>query len=63
MLVNSADNGGAIYASNSPRVECDGMDFGFSNNGNKATGGSGGAIYLSGGTFIADNCIFRNNQA
>lgn len=63
VLVNSADNGGAIYASDSPRVECDGAIFGFSNNGNKATSGSGGAIYLSGSTLVADNCTFRNNQA
>jgi predicted outer membrane repeat protein len=63
ILVNQADNGGAIYASDSPRVECDGVDFGFSNNGNKATAGSGGAIYLSGSAFTADNCTFRNNQA
>ncbi len=63
ILVNSADNGGAIYASDSPRVECDGSEFGFSNNGNKATSGSGGAIYLSGSTFTASNCLFRNNQA
>ena len=63
ILVNTADNGGAIYASDSPRVECDGVDFGFSNNGNKATAGSGGAIYLSGSTFTADNCTFRSNQA
>ncbi|MBI5877508.1 MAG: S8 family serine peptidase [Chloroflexi bacterium] len=61
--VNSAANGGAIYAADSPRVECDGVDFGFSNNGNKATSGSGGAIYLSGSTLTADNCVFRNNQA
>lgn len=63
ILVNQADNGGAVYASNSPGVECDGADFGFSNNGNKATTGSGGAIYLSGSVFTADNCVFRNNQA
>ena len=63
ILVNQADNGGGIYASNSPRVECDGAIFGFSNNGNKATAGSGGALYLSGSTFTADNCTFRNNEA
>ncbi len=61
--VNHADNGGAIYASNSPRVECDGADFGGSSNGNSATAGDGGAIYLSGSTLSADNCTFRNNQA
>ena len=61
--VNTADNGGAIYAANSPRVECDGTDFGFTNNGNTAAAGSGGAIYLSGSTLTADNCVFRNNQA
>jgi hypothetical protein len=63
ILVNTAANGGAIYASDSPRVECDGAEFGFSNNGNTATAGSGGAIYLSGSFFAADNCTFRNNQA
>jgi predicted outer membrane repeat protein len=61
--VNKAANGGAIYAVNSPRVECDGVDFGFSNDGNKATTGSGGALYLSGSTFTADNCTFQSNQA
>ncbi|MBI5030469.1 MAG: hypothetical protein HZB51_08075 [Chloroflexi bacterium] len=61
--VNTAANGGAIYASNSPRVECDGVEFGFVSDGNKATTGSGGAIYLSGSTLVADNCVFRNNQA
>ncbi|MBI5651759.1 MAG: hypothetical protein HZC40_15150 [Chloroflexi bacterium] len=63
LWVNTAANGGAIYASNSPRVECDGVEFGFTSDGNKATGGSGGAIYLSGSTLAADNCTFRNNQA
>jgi predicted outer membrane repeat protein len=63
LLVNQADNGGAIYASNSPRVECDGAIFGFGANGNKANAGSGGAIYLSGSTLTADNCTFRGNQA
>jgi hypothetical protein len=61
--VNTAANGGAIYASDSPRVEFDGVEFGGTNNGNKATTGSGGAIYLSGSTLLADNCTFRNNQA
>jgi predicted outer membrane repeat protein len=61
--VNTADNGGAIYASNSPQVECDGADFGAANTGNKATTGSGGAIYLSGSTLLSDNCTFRSNQA
>jgi predicted outer membrane repeat protein len=61
--VNSADNGGAIYASHSPRVELDGVEFGSSTNGNSATAGSGGAIFLSGSTLLADNCTFRNNQA
>jgi predicted outer membrane repeat protein len=63
ILVNRADNGGAIYASNSPRVECDGVDFGFLPTGNRATTGSGGAIYLSGSTFTGDNCTFRGNRA
>jgi hypothetical protein len=63
ILVNRAANGGAIYASNSPRVECDGADFGFTPLGNRATTGSGGAIYLSGSTMTADNCTFRGNQA
>ncbi|HSD85663.1 MAG TPA: choice-of-anchor Q domain-containing protein, partial [Anaerolineae bacterium] len=63
ILVNRAGNGGAIYASDSPRVECDGVDFGFMPLGNRATTGSGGAIYLSGSTLTADNCTFRGNQA
>jgi predicted outer membrane repeat protein len=63
LLVNQADNGGAIFASNSPRVECDGAIFGFGANGNKATTGSGGALYLSGSALTADNCVFRGNQA
>ncbi len=63
LWVNTAAAGGAIYAVDSPRVECDGAEFGFSNNGNKALTGSGGAIYLSSSTLTADNCTFRNNQA
>ncbi|MDO8674286.1 MAG: hypothetical protein Q7O66_22995, partial [Dehalococcoidia bacterium] len=62
-MVNTAANGGAIYAANSPRVDCDGAEFGSSNDGNKATTGSGGAIYLGGSALFADNCIFRNNEA
>jgi hypothetical protein len=60
---NTAAAGGAIYAVDSPRVECDGAEFGFASNGNKALTGSGGAIYLSGSTLSADNCTFRDNQA
>jgi fibronectin-binding autotransporter adhesin len=63
ILVNTAARGGAIYASNSPRLECDGVEFGYTNDGNKATAGSGGALFLSGSTFLANNCLFRNNQA
>ncbi len=63
ILVNQAQNGGAIYAQDSPRVECDGGEFGSDASGNHATSGSGGAIYLSGSLFSADNCIFRNGQA
>ncbi|HSD85767.1 MAG TPA: choice-of-anchor Q domain-containing protein, partial [Anaerolineae bacterium] len=61
--VNQAANGGAVYASSSSRIDCLGADFGGSSNGNSATSGSGGAIYLSGGALAADNCTFRNNQA
>lgn len=60
---NTAASGGAIYASDSPRIECDGAIFGISNNGNKALTGSGGALYLSGSTLTADNCTFGSNQA
>ncbi len=63
VLVNKAQNGGAIYASGSARVELDGAEFGSVNNGNEATSGSGGAVYLSGSTLIADNTVFRNNSA
>ena len=60
---NTADNGGLIYALASPRVECDGGDLGMPGNGNHATSGSGGAIYLDGSTFNASNCTFDNNWA
>ncbi len=60
---NGAANGGAIYALNSPRVECDGTLFGSSGSGNIATAGSGGALYLDSSTFSADNCVFNGNQA
>jgi predicted outer membrane repeat protein len=60
---NSAANGGAIYALNSPRVECDGVQFGSSGNGSTATSGSGGAIYLNTSAFSAENCVFQGNQA
>ena len=63
VMGNSATNGGAIYALNSPRVECDGAQFGGIGVGNTATAGSGGAIYLNTSTFTADNCVFRGNQA
>jgi len=61
---NRADNGsgGAIYAVDSPRVECDGATFGADGDGNQAAV-SGGAIYLNNSTFDADNCIFQYNQA
>jgi predicted outer membrane repeat protein len=63
VLDNTAANGGAIYASDSPRVECDGAIFGKDNDGNQALSGSGGALYLSGSTLTADNCTFSSNQA
>ena len=63
LWVNQAVNGGAIYAIDSGSVQCDGAEFGGSVNGNHATGGSGGAIYLSNSSFDADNCHFQNNQA
>ena len=61
---NWADNGsgGALYAANSPRVACEGATFGLADEGNHASI-SGGAIYLSGSTFNADNCIFQDNEA
>ncbi|MFP4393905.1 MAG: PKD domain-containing protein [Anaerolineales bacterium] len=58
----NSGSGGAIYASDSPHVECDGATFGQPDDGNHASV-SGGAIYLSGSTFDADNCIFQENQA
>ena len=63
ILINEAQNGGAIFASGSPRVECDGVDFGYLDDGNSAATGSGGAVYLSGSNLTADNCVFRNNSA
>ena len=61
--VNWAQNGGAIYALNSPMVACDGASFGSSPSGNFATPGSGGAVYVQSSTFDADNCSFYNNKA
>lgn len=63
LWVNRADNGGAIYAIDSPRVDCDGAEFGGSKNGNQATSGDGGAIFLNNSSFTADNCVFQNNLA
>jgi len=63
VLDNTAASGGAIYAEDSPRVECDGTIMGIQDYGNDAQAGSGGAIHLSGSTFTADNCTFSSNQA
>lgn len=60
---NSADNGGVVYASGSPQVECDGADLGWVGNGNHATSGSGGAVYLDGSILVASNCTIVNNWA
>lgn len=60
---NWAQNGGAVYAEDSPRVECDGAEFGNSPVGNYAYNGSGGAIYLSNSILNADNCKFYHNKA
>ncbi len=61
---NRADNGngGAIYAVDSPNVQCDGAIFGKEGEGNQASV-NGGAIYLNNSQFDADNCIFEENQA
>jgi hypothetical protein len=61
--VNSALYGGAIYAKDSPRVECDGAEIGGSRNGNEATAGDGGAFYLIASTLTTDNCLYQNNDA
>jgi predicted outer membrane repeat protein len=63
VMVNEAQNGGAIFASGSPRVDCDGADFGYVSDGNKALTGSGGAIYLISSSMTSDNCVFRHNSA
>lgn len=55
-------SGGAIYAIDSLRVECDGASFGKGDEGNLASM-DGGAIHVSGSSFDADNCVFENNQA
>ncbi|MGC9395128.1 MAG: S8 family serine peptidase [Anaerolineae bacterium] len=55
-------NGGAIYASNSPSVQCDGATLGRIDDGNHAAV-DGGALYLSGSTLDADNCLFIDNEA
>ena len=60
---NWAQEGGAVYAVDSPRVECDGAEFGDTPVGNYATDGSGGAIYMISSSLDADNCKFYNNRA
>ena len=61
---NWADNGsgGAIYAQDSPRVECDGATLGKPDDGNHALL-DGGALYLSNSDMDASNCIFEDNEA
>jgi hypothetical protein len=63
VMVNHAQNGGAIFASGSPRVDCDGTDFGYVSDGNEALTGNGGAIYLIDSSMTSDNCVFRHNSA
>lgn len=63
VLANQASNGGALYVASGARVECDGVDVGLAGSGNTATAGSGGAVYLSGSTLVADNCRFGHNEA
>jgi uncharacterized membrane protein len=63
ILVNRADNGGAVYAVNSPWIQCDGAMFGAPTVGNTAQTGDGGAFFLSGSTFIAENCVFQSGTA
>jgi uncharacterized membrane protein len=63
VLVNSAANGGAVYATGSSGAVCLDTEFGSSTNGNQATAGSGGAVYLDNSELIALNCTFRNGQA
>jgi len=58
---NQAVLGGAIYASASNRVECDGARFGESGSGNQAA--SGGAVYLTSSVLTSDNCIFEYNTS
>lgn len=60
---NQAVQGGAIYAENSPRVECDGADLGRAGGGNQALGGSGGALYVVSSTTTLDNCTLTHNRA
>jgi len=60
---NAAYNGGAIYADGSPSVRFDGAIVGSELDGNHATAGHGGAIYLDNSTMAAQNTTFLNNQA
>ena len=63
IMVNRAANGGAVFAIGGYSVDCDDAVFGTGVNGNQATGGNGGAIYLFSTPLFADNCTFQNNQA
>lgn len=60
---NQAGQGGAIYAENSPRVECDGADLGRAGAGNTALTGSGGALHVVSSTTTLDNCTLTYNRA
>jgi predicted outer membrane repeat protein len=63
ILANKAHNGGVIFASASPRVECDNTVFGTLGNGNQATTGNGGVLWLDTSSFSANNCTFQYNNA
>ncbi len=62
-ISNTAQQGGAIYASKGSSLYCVGTDFGSESNGNRATTGGGGAIYVSESTFGLYDVTVRNSQA
>ena len=63
VLINSADNGGAVYGDNHSAVFLTGVDMGSSTGGSQATAGNGGAVYLTGGTLYLLDTTIRNSQA
>jgi hypothetical protein len=63
ILGNWAGNGGAIYARDASAVTASGTEFGTTVGGNRAGGGDGGSVYLSGSVLTSTNSTFHHGAA